>query len=96
MAKKKQRETVEVKDPLRQWLRMNGWMVVSNVHHALSYPGLPDLTAGKEGRVVMIECKLPTGVLSDAQEKFKKDWESAGNEFVVIHGLEEGMKLFPR
>jgi hypothetical protein len=58
MRKKLTPETI-LKKQCNQYLRCRGWMVISNVAGIGSYPGLSDITAVKDGRVLWIEYKSP-------------------------------------
>lgn len=68
---------------VRQFLQIGGWMVIRHQAGMGTFPGLPDLQAIKDGRVVMIEVKTKTGRLSANQQAFQAAWEARGGEFVV-------------
>ena len=56
--------------------------------------GSPDIFAVKFGRIVGIEVKSPTGTMSEAQEKFKEEFEKAGGSYVLAKSLEDVEKFF--
>jgi hypothetical protein len=60
-------------------------------------PGLPDILARTQsGTVIWIECKSPTGKLSEDQRKWKDDMERFGDTFIVARSVEDVMALFER
>ena len=65
-----------------------GWSFVTPPAWAPT-PGLPDLQAIKDGRVVMVEVKTPKGRLSDAQAAFSRAWQLAGGEYVVARSVDD-------
>lgn len=99
MAKQRLSET-DIRKQIQDYLRWQGWFVYYNLQGLGSYPGLSDLVAVKNGRVVHIEIKKSTGRQSDKQKKFQKDLERAGGEYLIarktedLEVLEEGMSLF--
>jgi len=52
--------------------------------------GVADLTAIKNGKVVMLEIKTPTGKMSDNQKSFQQQWEAKGGRY-ICGGLDEIM-----
>ena len=58
-------------------------------------PGMPDILARTEsGTVIWIECKSPTGKLSEDQRKWKEDMDRFGDIYIVARRLEDVMCLF--
>ena len=74
---------------VRQYLQIGGWIVVRHVAGLGTCPGLPDLQAIRDGRVVMIECKTATGRLSSRQQAFRATWEAHGGEYIVARSTED-------
>ena len=68
---------------VRAYLETGGWFVIRNQAGLGTLPGLADLQAIRDSRVVMIECKTPTGRLSEAQWRFAEQWRRAGGEYIV-------------
>lgn len=68
---------------VRQFLELGGWYVIRHQAGLGTHPGLPDLQAIRDGRVVMIEVKTEKGRLSVHQRTFRQVWERSGGEFVV-------------
>lgn len=74
-------ETAE-KNAIKDWLNFNGWFWYPNTAGLGSKPGIPDLTAIKNGVVVQIEVKAAKGRQSPKQIEFQGDWERAGGRYV--------------
>jgi hypothetical protein len=75
-------------------LAWHGFFVFPNRQHALSYNGISDLTAIKDGVVYWVEIKRPVGdKQNDYQKDFQKDVEEHGGRYVVIHSFEEAEEL---
>jgi len=87
-ARRRQPESL-ILQAVRQYLQIGGWMVVRHQADLGTYPGLPDLQAIRDGRVVMIECKTATGRLSSRQEAFRETWEAHGGEYIVARSTED-------
>ena len=77
----------EIQAQVREYLRWSGWFVVK-IHQSMgSYKGIADLYAIRKARHVWIEIKRPKGKLSEHQEKFKRDIEAAGGEYIVARDI---------
>lgn len=74
---------------IRDFLRLNGWMVIRNHQSLGSQRGIPDLTAIRGGQVVWIEVKTPSGRLSEHQERFLAELEDHGGWYIVARGVED-------
>lgn len=70
-------ETAE-KKAIKEYLGYTGWFFYHNLAGLGVYPGIPDLTAIKNGKVLQIEIKAGKGVQSEKQEEFMADWVSSG------------------
>ena len=80
----------DIRRQLVGYLRMRGWFVYHCLAGLGSYPGLSDLVAVKDGRIVHIEVKKPgTGRQSKNQEKFQADIEAAGGEYCIAKSIED-------
>jgi hypothetical protein len=79
-----------LKTAVKQYLSLQGW---SHWYHLQSsfgvYPGLPDIEAIKDGRVVFIETKSKDGKLSPGQKKFRDMIEAAGGTYLVVREIED-------
>jgi Holliday junction resolvase len=86
-----------------EYLTLKGWFVIKNntvgiyVKSRDSYipnpaRGLADLTAIREGRVVMIECKVAKGKQSPSQAQFEANWKGKGGEYILVRSLDEVIK----
>ena len=78
-----------VRRQIQDYLRWTGWFVYYNLAGLGSYPGLSDLVAVRDGRVVYIEVKTPKGVQSEKQKRFQRKLEAAGGEYVLARGIED-------
>ena len=77
----------DIRKQIQDYLRWTGWFVYYNLAGLGSYPGLSDLVAVKDGRVVHIEVKTPKGVQSDKQKKFQRKLEAAGGEYILARSV---------
>lgn len=76
-----------IRRQIQDYLRWTGWFVYYNLAGLGSYPGLSDLVAVKDGRVVHIEVKTPKGVQSEKQKRFQRKLEAAGGEYVLARSV---------
>jgi hypothetical protein len=78
----------------RDYLLVKGWFVFHLLQGLGCYPGLTDMVAIKDGRVLFIEYKRPgRSKQSGKQEIFQADIERAGGEYYLIRSLEEVIKI---
>lgn len=83
-----------LKHAVKQWLDLQGWEHWYHLAGSFGvYPGLPDIEAFKDGRVVFIETKSPKGTLSPAQEAFKDMIERSGGTYLVVRQIEDLYQL---
>ena len=86
----------DVRKVCKDYLQFKGWFVFHLLQGLGCYPGLTDMVAIKEGRVLFIECKRPVGgIHRKPQKEFKADVERAGGEYILAECLEdliEGIK----
>ncbi len=85
----KQTPENRVKKVVKDYLKWHGWFVFHILQGLGSYPGIADLIAIKDGRVLFIECKAPNGKLSEKQDSFRSEIWQHGGEYVVVHDLNE-------
>lgn len=79
----------DVRRVVRDYLRLRGWFVFHLLQGLGCFPGLSDLVAIRNGRVLFIELKRPgKSEQSDPQRKFQTDIEREGGEYVLIDSLE--------
>ena len=83
----------DIRNQIQDYLRIKGWFVYYNLAGLGSYPGLSDLVAIKNGKVVHIEVKTPTGKLSAYQQKFRDDVEVHGGEYLVARSVDDLWEL---
>lgn len=80
----------DIRRVLVDYMRCKGWFVYHCLAGLGSYPGLSDLVAVKDGRIVHIEVKRPgTGLQSENQKKFQADLEAAGGEYLIARSIED-------
>lgn len=77
----------DIRKQIQDYLRWTGWFVYYNLAGLGSYPGLSDLVAVKDGRVVHIEVKTPKGRQSDRQKRFQQNLEAAGGEYILARSV---------
>lgn len=69
-------------------LRRLGWDV-RDTSNCPSEPGIADLSCTRRGRHAWVECKTPRGRLSAAQRAFRARVLAAGDEYVVLRGIDD-------
>jgi Holliday junction resolvase len=74
---------------IRQYLQIGGWYVIRHQAGMGTHPGLADLQAIRDGRVVMIEVKTATGRQSAAQVAFERQWTGCGGEYILARSTED-------
>lgn len=90
----------DIQKQIKDFLFLTGWFVIKNntvgiyVKSRDTYiknlaRGLPDLTAIKLGRVIMIEVKKKGNKQSTDQIYFEKNWIEHGGEYLLVYNLEE-------
>ena len=78
-----------IKKQIKDYLRLKGYFVFHILQGLGSYRGTPDLICIKDGIVLLIEVKTPTGKLSEYQKQFKSDWEARKGNYVVARNYED-------
>jgi hypothetical protein len=68
---------------------MRGWFLFPIMQGPLSYRGISDFYAIKDGRGIWMEIKTPTGKQSKHQIKFQVDIERAGGEYMIVRDVQE-------
>ena len=84
------KETAE-KAAIKKYLSFKGLFFYHNLAGLGVYPGVPDLTAIKDGKVYQIEVKAKGGRQSEHQKRFQEIWEMCGGVY-IIGGVDEVMK----
>ena len=78
-----------LKSAIKSYLQWNGWFVWHSLQGLGCYPGVADLTAIKEGRVLFIEVKTPRGRQSENQILFGNDVRTHGGTYKVVRSLDD-------
>jgi len=92
MANKIKLKESDIRKQLQDYLRLKGWHVHYNLQGLGSYRGLSDLTAIKDGWVIFLEVKTPTGTQREDQKKFQAEVEAAGGSYVLACCIEDLQK----
>lgn len=90
----------DIQKQIIDYLRLKKWFVIKNNTTGIYVKardtyiknpsrGLADILCIKNGRIIMIEVKMPKGIQSDNQKEFEKEWTKHGGEYLLIHSLEE-------
>ena len=80
----------DIRRVCKDYLSVKGWFVFHLLQGLGCYPGLTDMVAIKDGRVLFIELKRPgRSKQSDRQKKFQADIERVGGEYCLIKCLED-------
>jgi len=78
-----------IKKAIKEYMRLMGWHIWHNLQGLGSYPGVADLTAVKDGRVLFIEVKTKHGKQSENQMIFENDIRTHGGEYVVARSVDD-------
>jgi Holliday junction resolvase len=76
---------------IKEYLKYKGVFFYNNLAGLGVFPGIPDITAIKDGRIYQIEVKAKNGRQSDHQKNFQREWEENGGCY-IIGGIDEVMK----
>lgn len=82
----------DIRRQVRDYLRIRGWFVFHILQGLGCYPGVTDLIAVRDGRIVFIELKTKTGKQSDYQKQFQSDLEAHGGEYILCRGIDDLME----
>ena len=86
----------DIRAEVKDYLEWTGWFVYHLLQGLGCYPGLSDLVAIKNGRVVHVELKTAAGRQSQVQKDFQEKVEAAGGTYVVARCMEDVMFLNER
>ena len=78
-----------VKKQVKDWLYWRGWFSFHVLQGLGAYRGIPDRIAVKGGRVLFIEVKSKSGVLSDDQRRFKETIEAQGGYYIIARSCDD-------
>ena len=76
------KETAE-KKAIKDYLKIKNIFHYHNLAGLGVYPGVPDLTAIKDGIVYQIEVKAGGGKQSENQRIFQQNWELNGGKYII-------------
>lgn len=83
----------EIQAQIKQYLTLRGWFCFKIHQSALSYKGIADLYACKDGRSVWIEVKTPKGKQSDHQKSFEDNLQRQCVRYIIMRDLEDAVKF---
>lgn len=97
---KKSIKEQDIQKSIIEYLTLKGWFVIKNntvgiykkaTNSYIPNParGLADITAIKNGSVIMVEVKKHGGKQSDNQKEFQKNWEEHGGVYILAYGIED-------
>lgn len=90
----------DIRRVCKDYLLIKGWFVFHLLQGLGCYPGLSDMVAIKDGRVLFIEYKKPgRSKQSEKQKIFQAEIERAGGEYILVKCLEdliEAIKKFDK
>lgn len=87
-----QKETY-IRRSISDALRRANWAVFYIFQGLGSYKGISDLIAMKDGKVIFIECKTPTGKQSDYQKDFERICVSHGCRYILARSIDDIAEL---
>ena len=80
----------DIRRVCRDYLLVKGWFVFHLLQGLGCYPGLTDMVAIKDGRVLFIEYKKPgRSKQSTNQRIFQVNIERKGGEYILVRCLED-------
>ena len=82
----------DIKRMVKDYLNIQGWFHFHIMQGLGSYPGIPDIIAVKDGQVLFIEVKKPTGKQSERQREFQQNIESHGGKYLIVKDVEDLIK----
>ncbi len=86
---RKQTPEGALKSAIRKYLKFTGWYVVNMWQGQMSFPGIADLYALRNGRALWLEIKTGKGRQSDAQKAFEPSIKQAGGEYYLVRSLDD-------
>jgi len=86
------KETSE-KKAIKEYLKIRNVFFYHNLAGLGVFPGVPDITAIKDGIVYQIEVKIKGGRQSENQKEFQRRWTKNGGRY-ILGGLDEVIKVF--
>lgn len=83
----------EIQSQIKQYLTLRGWFCFKIHQSALSYKGIADLYACKNGRSAWIEVKTESGKLSTHQKDFEANLQHQCVRYIVMRDVDDAVKL---
>ena len=79
----------DIRKQVRDFLQVKGWYVVYFLAGLGVFPGLSDMAAIKNGKILWIEIKKPGGKQSEKQKIFQEQIELHGGEYIIATCIED-------
>ncbi len=89
---KQQAETI-IRKAITSELRKSGWAVFYIFQGLGSYKGISDLIAMRDGKVIFIEVKTPTGKQSEYQKQFERICKAHGCRYIIARSTADIAEL---
>jgi Holliday junction resolvase len=87
----------KIKAEIREYLDKTGWYAFNvaqfNKKGYKIHGGISDLIAIKNGQVLFIEVKTPTGTLLESQVEFSREIVEHGGKYVIARSVEDLMEI---
>lgn len=83
----------DIRKLIRDYLHLKGYFCYYNLQGLGCFPGLPDLVAVKNGKVIHIEVKKPGCKPSEKQVEFQRRLEAHGGIYIVATGIEDLVEI---
>jgi hypothetical protein len=78
-----------IKQQIKSYLQFNNWFVFNMFQGPLSYRGISDLIAIKNGHVIFVEVKTENGRQSQHQKQFEQDVKAHGGHYCIAKCYED-------
>jgi hypothetical protein len=97
-----------IEETILQYLNYSGWLAWKNISSGnwdakrkcyrkhkskFAIPGVSDIIAIKNGRVLFLEVKTKAGRLLDSQIIFKRILQEKGGEYFIVRSVEDTMEI---
>ena len=82
-----------IKKSIKYILNLHGWFNFPILQGMGAYPGIADMIAVKDGRVLFLEVKTPKGRQSDKQILFGSRVNGHGGEYHVVRSVEDVARI---
>lgn len=81
-----------LKNSVKHYLRLKGWLVVPILQGLGAHRGISDLICLKAGQTIFLELKRPKGQQSEPQKAFQADIEAHGGNYLICRSIDDLIK----